>query len=134
LFLSGAFILGWITDNVLFGHLNVFSPYFKIFYCFILVILSTRQVNTIVFSDTRVILRNYQFLFSLAFILKFTYEIILEYGYQLSTYSAPFKAVQNMQVFINAVVVLIYTLAVIVYPLKTRYRLEGNAANSSKFA
>jgi len=132
--ITGAFVLGWLIDNILFGHLNVFSPYFKVFYCFVLVILSTRQVNSIVFSDTRVILRNYQFLFSLAFILKFTYEIIYEYVFQLSAHSGLARAILSIQTFINAFVVLIYTLAVIVYPLKARVSFEGHPANSTKFA
>ena len=76
--LGGICITCWVTESIVFNNLNTFSPYFRVFYAFVIVLLSINQINSMMFKDNLVLLKDPKFILSLGFIIFFLYQIIYE--------------------------------------------------------
>ena len=81
IFLYSICITFWIVENIAFSNINTFSPYFRVFYAFILVLLSINQINSMMFNHDGALLKNPRFILCLSFTIIFLYQIILEASY-----------------------------------------------------
>jgi hypothetical protein len=81
IFLYSICVLVWIVENVIFLNINTFSPYFRVLYAFIIVLLSINQINSMMFSHEGPLLKNPRFLLCLGFTILFLYQIIYEASY-----------------------------------------------------
>ncbi len=70
--------LFWIVEVFVFNNLNTFSPYFRVFYAFVLVLLSVNQINSMIVDHQGSLFNNPRFILSLGFIIIFLYQIIYE--------------------------------------------------------
>jgi len=70
-------VVFWVAETLLFT-INTFSPYFRVFYAFIIVLLSINQINSMMFYQSVTLVRNPVFIISLAFIIFFLYQIVDE--------------------------------------------------------
>ncbi|MGN6179760.1 MAG: hypothetical protein ACTHNW_11305 [Mucilaginibacter sp.] len=68
----------WIAETIIFNNINTFSPYFRVFYAFVIVLLCINQINSMMFYQNVTLLRNPVFIICLAFIIFFLYQIIDE--------------------------------------------------------
>lgn len=68
----------WIVETIIFNNINTFSPYFRVFYAFVIVLLCINQINSMMFYQNVTLLRNPVFIICLAFIIFFLYQIIDE--------------------------------------------------------
>jgi hypothetical protein len=66
---------------IIFKNINTFSPYFRVFYAFIVVLLCINQINAMMFYQNVVLLKNPVFILCLAFIILFLYQILYEASY-----------------------------------------------------
>jgi len=66
------------VEVIVFKNINTFSPYFRVFYAFIIVLLSINQINSMMFYQKVNLLKNPVFIICLAFIIFFLYQIIYE--------------------------------------------------------
>jgi hypothetical protein len=74
-------VIFWIVETIVFKNMNTFSPYFRVFYAFIIVLLSINQINAMMFYQNVTLLKNPVFIICLAFIIFFLYQIIYEASY-----------------------------------------------------
>jgi hypothetical protein len=77
-------VVFWIIEVVVFKNINTFSPYFRVFYAFVIILLCINQINSMMFYQNVSLLKNPVFIICLAFIILFLYQIILEASYYVS--------------------------------------------------
>lgn len=112
-FLTGICVAFWIIEVVIFGNLNTFSPYFRVFYAFVIVLLSINQINAMMFYHNDPLLKKPKFVINLAFIIFFLYQII----YEASFYIGYNKSIVANKIiigfgYVNLFTNLIYTVAI----------------------
>ncbi|MES2265685.1 MAG: hypothetical protein V4520_02925 [Bacteroidota bacterium] len=112
LYLAGTCTVFWLTEVVIFSNINTFSPYFRVFYAFIIVLLGINQINAMMFYYNDTLLKNPKFVISLGFIIFFLYQIIYEASFFIG-YDKSFVANKIIIGFgyINLFTNLIYAVA-----------------------
>ena len=118
--LSG-FAAVWITENIIFNKIETFSPYFRVTYAFVTVLLSINEINYLIVKDNKSLLRNARFLVCLGFIIIFIYQIIYEASMFIGSDTVLSLRIIFMFNYINAFVNLIYAIAVLCIPVKPSY-------------
>jgi len=123
LFLGISFIVFWFTENLILDFYA--SSYFRIYYSFVIVILSVTTVNYLIVTAKKNLLKMPVFLISLGFIIYFTYEILVQafslYGLNNSLEFQ--KNVYMIMIYLNLFVNLLYALAILWIPRKREYML-----------
>ena len=116
----------WITENIIFGQLTDFSPYFRFFYSFLIVLLSVNKINFMITHDDRNLLRHPEFLICIGFIIYFIYKIIYEWAYQASLYgtSEITSMIIFLEAYINALTNIIFAIGVMKIPARERFTLR----------
>ena len=119
--------LFWITENFIIYKIIYFSSYFRIFYSFIIVLLSIHTINGLISTERKNILKNATFLLCTAFVIYFTFKVLIE-AFWLSglNKSAVFRSrVYDILIYINLFCNLIYALAALWMPPKQRFSLPS---------
>ena len=116
----------WITENLVLGHLGEFSPYFRFFYYFLIVLLSVNKINFMITHDNRNLLRHPGFLICIAFIIFFIYKIIYEWAYQTSLFGATeiTSKIIMLDGYINALTNIIFAVAFLKIPAPEKFTLR----------
>ena len=78
-------LIFWVIETIVFKNLNTFSPYFRVFYAFVIVLLCINQINAMMFYQNVALLKNPVFIICLAFIILFLYQIIYEASYYIGS-------------------------------------------------
>ncbi|HUB60659.1 MAG TPA: hypothetical protein VL978_08155 [Puia sp.] len=117
--------LVWVAENLLFGKMINFSPYFRIFACFIIVLLSVNKINYMITHDNRKLLGHPDFLFCIGFITYFIYDIIYEWAFQSSRTGEIGIAITIIHLFgyINALTNIIFAIAFLRIPAPKKFKL-----------
>jgi hypothetical protein len=115
--LAGLCIVFWVIECIVFLNINTFSPYFRVFYAFVIVLLSINQINSMMFQHNTPLFKNPKFIICLAFIVFFLYQIIYEASYYISdSKSDPANGVANKIIigfgYINFIINLTYAVAI----------------------
>ena len=114
LLLTGACLAVWITENIIFLKINTFSPYFRVFYAFIIVLLSINHINAIIVRHGGHLLKNPWFIICLSFIIFFTYQIIYEASFFIGDDQS---VVANKIIlgfgYINLIINIFYSVAIL---------------------
>ena len=118
--------LGWVAENFFIANILQFSSWFRIFYSFIIVLLSISLLNQHIVVEKEMLLKNPVALICLAFIIYYTYKVLVEtfwvYGLNESTtFQSKVYFILN---YINLFANLIYALAVLWMPIKHRFTLS----------
>jgi hypothetical protein len=112
IFLSVLCILVWIIENIVFFNINIFSPYFRVLYAFIIILLSINQINSMMFNHEGALFKDPAFIICLGFIIIFLYQIILEASLFIGSDQS---VVANKIImgfgYINLVINLLYAVA-----------------------
>jgi hypothetical protein len=119
------FILAWIAENFIIFSITTFQSYFRVFYSFVIVLLSIHMINKLFSEERRKLIKNPVFLIMITFIVFFTYKTLIEifYIYGLDA-SDEFKIqVYRIMPYINLTANLLYAIAVIWIPRKQEYTL-----------
>ncbi len=116
----------WITENLFFGHIREFSPYFRFFYSFLIVLLSVNKINFMITHDNRNLLRHPGFLICIGFIIYFIYKIIYEWAYQTSLFGATDITTTIIFGFgyVNALTNIIFAIALLKIPAPEKFTLQ----------
>lgn len=116
----------WMTENLVFGQLVDFSPYFRFFYSFLIVLLSVNKINFMITHDNRNLLRHPEFLICIGFIVYFIYKIIYEWAYQASLYgtSEITSTIIFLEAYINALTNIIFAIAMVKIPAPSTFTLR----------
>jgi hypothetical protein len=116
----------WLAENLLLGRMTNFSPYFRIFSCFLIVLLSVTKINFMITHDNRKLLGHPDFLFCIGFIIYFVYDIIYEWAYQSSLGNNPPEITSTIIFlfgYINALTNIIFAIAFLRIPSPKKYTL-----------
>lgn len=110
-------LLFWIVENIVFKNLSNFVPYFRVFYAFIVVLLSVNLINSLMVSQRTLLLTNPVFVLCAAFIIFFTYQIIYEASYFVGAekYVVANKIIL-LFAYVNAIVNMIYAVVIRLIP------------------
>lgn len=121
------FTAAWISENFIFRSITLNSTYFRIFYSFVLVLLSINTINKKIFLRKTHLLSDATFIICTGFIIYFTYKIIVQafaiYGF--SKQSGFLLNIYIIMYYINFIVNIIYTLAIVWMPRKIKYSLQS---------
>jgi hypothetical protein len=124
-FLISSFIVFWIIETFITGWFNRISSYFRIFYSFVIVILSISTVNFLIVTEKKALLKLPVFIISVGFIIFFTYKVLVEaFSLVGLNKSDEFRGeVYAIQDWLNLFVNLVYALAILWIPRKREYTL-----------
>lgn len=116
----------WIVQYIFFLKLNTFSsPYFMVFYAFIIVLLSINHINRIMMRSRDPLLKNPQIIICVAFITFYIYQII----YEASKFMSDKSAIRLMLItgfaFINYATNILYAFAVYLMTIKRKENYYG---------
>jgi len=120
-----SFIVFWFAENLIISKIIYISSYFRIYYSFVIVILSITTVNHLIVTAKRNLLKMPVFLISIGFIIYFTYKILVEafWVYGLNN-SRDFRInVYTILMYLNLFVNLVFALAILWIPRKREYTL-----------
>jgi hypothetical protein len=118
--------LVWITENLFFGQINYFSPYYQVLYCFLVVLLSVNLINYMITHDYRNLFGNPRFLICIAFIIYFLYRIIFNWAYQISLTGQTDTSTFIIMLFgyVNALTNIIFAIALLRIPQPQKFTLK----------
>ncbi len=120
-----SFVVFWAVENFFITGIGRISSYFRIYYSFVVVMLSISVVNHALVTARENPLRMPVFLICLGFIVFFTYKILVEafWVYGLND-SKDFRSnVYTILVYLNLFVNLLFALALLWIPKKREYIL-----------
>jgi hypothetical protein len=102
-----------------------FSPYFRIFAGFSIVLFSVNKINFMITHDNRKLLGHPDFLICIGFIIYFIYDIVYEWAYQSSRSGATQITTTIIFLFgyINALTNIIFAIAFLRIPSPKKYTL-----------
>lgn len=120
-------IILWSFENIIQGKIVSVSPYFRIYYSLIIVLLSITTINNLITTVRKNVLTNSYFLICAGFIIYFTFKILIEafwfYGLKQS---GEFQfLVYNIMAYINLIINLIYALAILWMPRKQIFTMPS---------
>jgi hypothetical protein len=117
-----ALILGvvWIAENLFYSTISSFNYVFLIAYSFVLALLSIYTINTIVVALNRPLFKNSMFIICVGLVIYFIYTIIVFTLLLVGGNKQVLREVFEIKVDINALVNLIYAVAVYFIPVKTK--------------
>jgi hypothetical protein len=123
------FPLAWVVNIFIISGINSTAIYFRIFYSFVIVLISINTINGLIILERRNILKNPVFLINIGFILYFTLKLLVQtiliYG---SGVSSEFRMnVIITHVYVNLFANLIYGLAVLWMPSKQRFSMPSSS-------
>jgi hypothetical protein len=121
-----AVALFWAIENLVFGKITDFSPYFCSSYAFGIVLLSIRTINFMITHD-RNLFRNTKFLICIGFIIYFLYMILYYWASAVSMYGksvASSTSIFYLMAYINALTNIIYAIAFLLIPARVKFTLK----------
>lgn len=118
--------LVWITENIGFRKINEFSPYFRFFYYFMIVLLSVNKINFMITHYNRNLFRNPSFIICIGLIIYFIYKILYEWAYQVSSFGASeiTSTIIYLMAYVNILINIIYAIAFLLVPAKVKFTLK----------
>jgi hypothetical protein len=119
------FGLVWAIENLFFGHITEFPPYFMFFYSFLTVMFSVNKINFMITHDNRNLLRRPDFLICIGLIIFFIYKLIYEWAYQASLFGQSSITTNIIMLFgyINALTNIIFAIAFLLIPARQKFTL-----------
>lgn len=113
----------WITENFILFSIFQFSSWFRIFYSFVIVLLSVTLLNRQIVGDKGALLKNPVALICLAFIIYYTFKVLVEtfWVYGLNENTTFQIKIYFILDCINLFSNLVYALAVLWMPTKRQF-------------
>jgi hypothetical protein len=124
--LLGLGTLIWIIVNIVFGKINEFSPYFRFFYYFVVVLLSVNEINFMITHYNKNLFRNPRFLICIGLIFYFVYMIVDYWAFEISKLGKPEISITLAAwgSYVNVIANIIYTIAFLLIPAPQKFTLE----------
>ncbi len=115
----------WVAENLIFGKMSNFSPYFRIVYGALVVLFSVNKINFMITHDNRRLLGHPEFLICIGFIIYFIYDIVYEWAYQTSSTGETYITNRIISLFgyINALTNIIFAIAFLRIPSPKKFTL-----------
>lgn len=121
-----AYSVLWILETLIFNTIHEMSIYYRIFYSFLIVLMSIHTINGYITNSRGTLLKNSSFLVCIGFITFYTYKVIIEAFFLYGLSSVRFQIVVfDILVYINVVVNFIYALAALWMPKRQAFTLPS---------
>jgi len=118
-------IIIWLAEAIYARSLHVRYIYFRLFYSFLIAMMSVNMINRQLLNEKENILKNSIFLISVAYVLYYTYKIILLSFQIYGVSQIPLViAILGIDSYLNLLSIIIFTLAVLWMPIKPRFSLS----------
>ncbi len=117
---AGALALMWLAENFIFSNLHAFNYIFVISYSFVLALFSIYTLNNIVIILNRSLYKNSMFIICVGMLIYFVYTIIVFTFLLIAKDKRLLREVFAIKVYINALVNILYAVAVYYLPKKVR--------------
>jgi hypothetical protein len=123
--IAASFMAMWLFENFIFGSIYRVSSYFRIYYSFVVVLLSINSLNYLFFNVKQSLLRSPVFMITACFISFFTYKIIIEmfWLYGLNNSVDFRRRVYFILVLLNVLINFVFVFVVLWMPKKQRFIL-----------
>jgi hypothetical protein len=120
------FSLTWLLDMIFISGFSHFNSFYRIFYSFVLILLSINMINRLLFQERISLLKNPVFLICSGFIIFYTLTVSTEaffvYGLKLSSaFQGNINYILNGA---NLLCNLIYALAILWMPRRQAFSLQ----------
>lgn len=125
--LQASYIAGWTAEYILKDESRLFNSYFIIIHSVIIVLMSISQINRMLFSVSRYLLKEPVFLICMGMSIYFTYAVLVEafWVYGLNQ-SVLFRlGIYEILSYINLFTNLIFAIASLCIPLKKQYIMRS---------
>ncbi|HSU29083.1 MAG TPA: hypothetical protein VLJ68_11925 [Chitinophagaceae bacterium] len=121
------FLVAWPVEAFLIGGITKTISYFRLIYSFVIVLMSISIINQQLILERKSILKNPIFLICMAFIIYFTYKVIVGafWLYGLNMSQQFMLNIFTILACINLFANLVYALAVLWIPTKHRFSLPS---------
>ena len=121
------FSIVWTLETIFLSKLTLgFNSYFRILYCFIVVLMSIKTINYLLLRERRSLIKNSMFIISCTFVIFYTITVLAE-----TFFASNLKLGDNFRINIDHIVIfaslicnLIYTLAILWMPKKQAFILQ----------
>ncbi len=111
----------WITEDLIFRKIVVFSPWFQIIYSFVLILMAVSQLNWLIVNERGNIIKNPIFIICFGMIIFYSYKVLTEVFYHY----APANLIKNnifvMEAIVNVGYNLILAVAILCIPKKINF-------------
>jgi hypothetical protein len=121
------FIVTWLLENLFISKFYLgFNSYFRIFFSFVIVIMSMGMLNEVIMKEKKQLLKNSIFIICSLFILLFTYALLSEsfilYGVNMNE----FFSTNVYQIFrcVNFVCNILFAFAIWYIPKRQAFTLQ----------
>jgi hypothetical protein len=124
--LLGLGALIWIVVNIVFGKIHEFSPYFRFFYYFVIVLLSVNEINFMITHYNRNLFRNPRFLICIGLIIYFVYMIVYYWAFEISKLGKSEISISIMVLvaYVNVLANIIYAIAFLLIPAPQKFTFK----------
>jgi hypothetical protein len=117
--------LVWVADNLLINSLSQNNSTFRIFYSFIIVLLSINQINKIIIYEKGALIKNAMFIICITFLFYYGCKAFVE------TFNTIHLSLSNVFLwnlyiilyFVNVFSNVLYTLAILCIPVRQEFTL-----------
>jgi glucose uptake protein GlcU len=120
---TGLLLCTWVLEVFVFRSITMNATYFRITASLVILICSVSLLSKVVFSEEKYLHRNALFLLLLSFIIYFTFKALIQ-AFAIYGFNASMPFLFNLYVimiYVNLGINLVYALAVLYMPAKTRY-------------
>lgn len=113
----------WIADNLILHSLTTFNDGFRLWHSLTVVVLSVRQINSLLFKETRSLFRNPMFIISIAMVIFYSFAAIIEVFYLVYPYGNWNFFLSKIFNSLNLLSNILFTVAVLRIPKKETLQL-----------
>ena len=117
----------WLIETVFFSKLTLdYNSYFRMFYCFIIILMSISTINSLLIRERKALLKNPVFIICCTFVF-FNSIIVLAEAFFASNLQLGDSFRINMEriiLFAGLLCNLIYTIAILLMPKKQAFILQ----------
>jgi hypothetical protein len=118
--------LVWVVEDLVFGQILNFAPYFRVVKSLMVVLFSVSIINFMITHDYRNLSRNPTFLICIAFIIYFIYRIIFQWARETSLLGKTDTTTFIIMLFgyVNALTNIIFAIALLRIPPPQKFTLK----------
>lgn len=121
--LAGLGLLVWLSDNIFINQITQNNSLFRMFYSFVIVLMSIDVINRIIVFDTSPVYKNAMFLIALVFVFYYGFKAYIE-AFNVLHIGVGTKiliTLWKILYFVNVVANVLFTAAVLCMPKKQKF-------------
>lgn len=119
--LAGMGIVIWMVETFELRTIRQISGYYRIFYSFVLVLLSINHINRLLVNERKLVLYNAAFIICAGIIIYYSFKILVEVFYEYAPKEAATQIFDKIVPYLNTFLNLIFALAVLCIPKRISF-------------